>query len=810
MTPIATHAATTIPLESDDIFWANDSTGNQLFGSSMARGDINNDGFEDIVIGAPMYDKSSDGADQDVGRVTVVYGNANQWDDGSNDSGTTFTGEGQSNYAGTAVAVSDIDDDGYDDIFIGATGNGSTGAVYLVYGAADTLSSMDLNNAAFKKFTGQAGGHVGNALAGGGDINNDGADDIIVGDQDIDSLTGAVYVKYGKTDHTRFISSTFTSNDIKISGIESQDFAGSSLALGGDMNGDGYDDILIGACECGSDSTHTGGKAFVIYGDSTGNLGSTIALSSAITLTGEATGDKAGLSVSFAGDINNDGYADALIGAPANDSAFTDGGAAYILYGSSTRVTSKSLGHSSIIKLSGSRAEGNTGSFVTGGRDINNDSYPDMVIGTPSQVDPGGGRVHVLYGGAALETNQSINTASDLVFDSLVSGQANYTGSSAILGDWNGDGYNDISIGSPHQRVTLTEVGSVHTYYQRIDTDNDGRAANTEHVLFDGTDCDDNDITVHTTYTFYEDQDGDNSGTGNTQTACQGASPSAPSGYALSVANTTDCNDADATISTNQTYYQDSDGDGLGGDETLLSCSITVPDDYVTNSSDTNDTIANNGIEISGDGIDNDNDGTIDEINTLALNGSHPAYRNFSLSSSDEYKAAIRSVSARSHGVIRVTFTDNSIFDYTIFTTTTSKKTLYKNISNTGRIVAVSENGKTIRTVNLFTGAIIDSEAGIKSKKHFVTHALAIKDMRSDGSKEIILTSRDAQSTAHVAMLRIASNNTLKVQARKEMTNTPLDVKKTRFKSTVIELKNNKGRVLKTLTLNKNYQLSVR
>ena len=446
---------------------------------------------------------------------------------------------------------------------------------------------------------------------------------------------------------------------------------------------------------------------FVVYGDTTGNLGSTISLSSAITLTGEAAGDTAGFSVGFTDDINHDGYDDALIGAPGNDSAFTDGGAAYILYGSSTRTTSKSLGHSSIVKLSGSRTEGNTGYFVTGGRDINNDSYPDAVVSTPSQADPAGGRVHIIYGGAT-KTNQSINTASNLVIDSLVSGQANYTGTAVVLGDWNGDGYNDISIGSPHQRVTLTDVGSVHTYYQRIDGDQDGYAANTEHVLFDGNDCNDNDIATHTNYTVYEDQDGDQSGTGNTQVTCLGDSPVAPNGYALSVLNTTDCNDTDSAISANQTYYQDSDGDGLGSDETILTCSATPPDDYVSNSNDANDTITNNGIEISGDSIDNDGDGAIDEVNTLSLNGSHPAYRHFSLTPSDEYKTAIRSVSARPRGVIRVTFADNSIFDYSIFTTTTSKKTLYKNISNTGRIVAVSENGKTVRTVNLFTGAIID------------------------------------------------------------------------------------------------------
>ncbi len=901
-TPLSVHATTNIPLEMDDIFWANDSTGDQQFGSALAKGDINNDGFEDIVIGSDRYDKGSSASDENVGRVSIIYGSSSQWNDSTITSAVTITGENQEDFLGGAVAVGDVDNDGYDDIFMGATGYGANGAVYLVYGQSAPLSSISVTDSSVRKFTGESGvGYVGNSLSIG-DVNGDGRDDITVGAQFQSNTSlfvgpGSLYIKYG-LNGSRFGSGSFTSRDVKINGVTDYDYTGTSVSASGDLDHDGYDDIVIGACQCGGGN----GKTYVIYGSS--SLSSTINLSSAITLTGEQNFDKAGSSVSIVGDINNDTYDDLVIGAPGDDSAFTDGGSIYIIYGSSTRLTSRSLSDASIVQISGGREYGNTGSAITGGN-INNDSYDDILIGTPQQYDPAGGRVNIIYGKSTAMTADSLNSVSDIQIDSLVSGYSNYTGNAIIVGDWNGDNFPDLSIASYLQKVTLANVGAVHTYYQRIDADQDGYAASTDHVLFDGTDCDDTDISIYAQNTYYEDQDSDDSGTGNVQTLCQGASPSAPAGYRTSVADITDCNDTDSAVSANQTYYQDADGDtigsgnteticsatpsagyrrsvirsndcndadsavsanqtyyqdadndtigsgiteticsatpssgyrvsvsgtndcndsdsavttnrtyysdtdhdGLGSNDALLSCTATAPENYVSNSNDTNDSIANNGIEISGDGIDNDSDGVIDEVNTLASNGAHPAYKNLSITSSDDYKAAIQSVNPLTRGSVRVVFKDGSVYDYTIFTTTTSKKTLYTTIKNTGRIVTVSDNGKQIRTINLFTGAIIDTKTGIKSKTKFTVHTLLLQDIRNDGSLELLVTSSDKKKHTYVTLTRIAQSSSIAVKARAEIKGLAIDTRKTKIHSTTLQLRNSARKVLKSFTITKLYDL---
>ncbi len=166
-----------------------------------------------------------------------------------------------------------------------------------------------------------------------------------------------------------------------------------------------------------------------------------------------------------------------------------------------------------------------------------------------------------------------------------------------------------------------------------------------------------------------------------------------------------DCDDSDASVSTNQTYYLDADGDTLGSTTSTSVCSSTAPSGYVSNSSDTNDSIPNYGIEIYGDGADNDGDGTVDEMNLLSTNGLHPYY-----STLDPYDTAVKTSSITSFkglilGDIVVTYSDNSKYRYDIFTSKSFTATTVRSVSGTAYLVV--SLGSSASIVNGYTGEIV-------------------------------------------------------------------------------------------------------
>jgi hypothetical protein len=925
--PQASFALTQIDVETEgnSIQWANTATTTENLGRALASGDVNGDGIDDILIGNSGYDCtialgcSSDRAD--TGKVYLIYGSENTasspFDNNTINSAVTFTGMDANDYAGAAISIIDINNDTFGDIFIGSTGHSSNGAIHLIYGQSSPLSSILLDDSSVQTFTGQSGvsvsGYVGGSPIAGGDINNDGYNDIVVTAPAHGTTgglygNGAVYIKYGR--ELPFGDGSFDSFDVKINGVEDGDlfggssFTGTALAVG-DINNDSYEDIIIGASGIDIDGLADAGKTYILYGS--GSLSSVINLSGTTDIEISGASRYQSPSSIITTDLNTDGYADIVIGIASDNTAGTNAGSIRIVYGQASTLSNSTITDHTII--TGTDSYQLMGSGLAGGKDLNNDGKQDLVIGSPG-FTPGSysSQVHILFGSTSQETSGSINDKADILLQSLVQNHQNNFGSSFALGDFNGDGspqFTDIAIGAP---TTGPNKGVVYTFFQRFDNDDDGYdSPDADSVLFNGTDCDDTNIAIHTNYTFYQDEDNDNSGNGTTQVLCQGSSPSAPTGYRTSVLNTTDCNDSDVTISANQTYYQDADndaigsgateticsmtpssgyrvsvagsndcndsdatvsanqtyyldadadtigsgttteticsmtpssgyrtsvtgnndcndadaaisrnqtyysdadGDGLGSDTSLTECSLTAPNGYVTNSNDTNDTVVNNGVEISGDKVDNDGDGTTDEVNTVSGNGAHPGYKNLSVTSSDDYRNAIQSVSARTNGKIRVTFKDGSIYDYRVFTTSTSKKTLYKIIKGTGRIVAVSENGKQIRTVNLFSGAVLDTKTGIKSKTKFKKHSLIVQDIRSDGNLELLVTSSDTKKRASVTLIRITKKTTLSVKARKEISNVSVDIKKTKIKGSTIELRDSKRKILRVLKVSKLYEFT--
>jgi len=358
--------------------------------SLSAAGDVNDDGYADLIIGAPCND---DGGD-DAGAAYVILGPLTAGSSSLSDAHATLQGESADNRTGYAVAgVGDTNGDGQDDVFIGAYQADATaenaGSAYLVAGTITGLQDLSANAA---RITGAAANDsLGWSVAGGGDVNGDGLSDFLVGAYTNDTNAnnaGAAYLFTGP------LAGIFSADLAGASywGEAATDFAGFAVALGGDVDGDGYDDLLVsssGEDSGGSDA----GAVYLVLGANA--LGNHIVLSSAdAKLTGEEAGDRAGFSVGFAGDVNNDGHDELLIGARglhANDG--TQPGGAYLLYGPVSG--DQSLAEAGV-RLLGEGDGSYAGYAVAGGADMDGDGYDDFVVGAP-QIDGDDEAAGLLY-----------------------------------------------------------------------------------------------------------------------------------------------------------------------------------------------------------------------------------------------------------------------------------------------------------------------------------------------------------------------------------------------------------------------------
>jgi len=400
-------------------------TGNaagDIFGYSVSTaGDINNDGYDDIIVGAPWKNSFQ-------GAAYVIYGGPksamSNWDFSSgatlNPTSTGFiiTGNTAGDYLGVSVSTAgDINNDGYDDIIIGAHGKN---AAYVIYGGAkSTMSDIVLSSTTLNPsttgfmITGNAAGDTfGWSVSTAGDINNDEYDDIIVGAPRENGYQGAAYVIYGgaKSSMSNWdFSSGATLNPsatgFMITGNAANDQFGLSVSTAGDIDNDGYDDIIIGAPYKNSNQ----GAVYVIYGGDKSTmsnivLGSTTLdpTSTGFMITGSAVGDSFGNSVRIAGDVNNDGHDDIIAGAFGKNSIQ---GAAYVIFGGrkssmsnwdfSSGATLDPL--TTGFMITGNAAGDQFGVSVSTAGDINNDGYDDIIVGANTK-ESNQGAAYVIYG----------------------------------------------------------------------------------------------------------------------------------------------------------------------------------------------------------------------------------------------------------------------------------------------------------------------------------------------------------------------------------------------------------------------------
>ncbi len=292
-------------------------------------GDVNADGYADFLIGAPGYNTAR-------GKVYLLLGKANwQGTVSLANADAAFLGAADGDLAGSSVAgAGDVNGDGYADFLIGAPHH-SSGQAYLVLGRhiANWGTSFSLTNAD-ASFSGQAGDiNAGWSVAGAGDVNGDGLADMLISAPGGSLVAGNTYLLLGCSPANWGAGFNLGSADAVFVGELPDDNAGWSVAGAGDVNGDGYDDFLIGARD--NDETAIGaGKAYLLYGRAAADWGRAYALARADgTYLGEAAWDGAGDPLAAAGDVNGDGLADFLIGAKDNNEGGPSAGELHLILG---------------------------------------------------------------------------------------------------------------------------------------------------------------------------------------------------------------------------------------------------------------------------------------------------------------------------------------------------------------------------------------------------------------------------------------------------------------------------------------------
>ncbi|HQX74393.1 MAG TPA: integrin alpha, partial [Chitinophagaceae bacterium] len=399
--------------------------------SVASAGDVNGDGFSDVMIGARLYD---DGF-SDEGKVFVYHGSATGLSATPNS--TPDDADQLNAYFGFSIAsAGDINGDGYSDVIIGAysfdDGFTDEGKAFVYHGSAAGLSATPNST---PDDADQVFAYFGFSVASAGDVNADGYSDVIIGayqyndGANIDE--GLAFVYHGSAAGLS-ASPNNTPDDADQSGAN----FGVSVACAGDVNGDGYSDVIIGAWTYDDSGNNDEGRAFVYFGSATG-----------LSATPNSTPDDAdqafaqfGISVASAGDVNGDGYSDVIIGANGfNDGANTDEGRTFVYNGSPGKLNTTEQ-----VQLDNSQNNAQMGYSVACAGDVNGDGYSDVIIGaryfTNGQQEEGA--VFIYYGSTTgvsnvVQTQLEVNVA-----------YANLGTSVSCAGDVNGDGYSDVVVSS--------------------------------------------------------------------------------------------------------------------------------------------------------------------------------------------------------------------------------------------------------------------------------------------------------------------------------------------------------------------------
>ena len=456
--------------------------------SVSSAGDVNGDGLTDLIIGAP-------GANSNSGKTYVIYGTKKKRKKkkgriqlskiASGKGGFVIYGESAGSGSGEIVSsAGDVNGDGIDDVIIGAQnwGNG-TGSAYVVFGKRGSNSAIKLSDiaAGIGGFVIRGEGendHCGMAVGSAGDVNGDGLADLLVGAKYAGKQgNGRSYIVYGKKGNNKAIQLSdiaagfggilIEAEPLELSENGTTDLRhgnGNYVTSGGDINGDGINDVVIGANGENDDpSSSSSPYAYVLYGgrkEATAvQLSDIAAGNGGFVVYGEPTSGRSQRPISSSGDINGDGIDDLIMGVPADSTRNKSSSNTYVIFG--TKLIRQRPVNLSLIAagvggfvIRGKLSYNNSGISVSASHDYNNDGIDDVLIGAPGQAYSGNNnRSYVVFGkkGSSRPTVELSKISAGKEGFVLSGGsKSNFSGISVdYIDDFNGDGRAEMIIGSP-------------------------------------------------------------------------------------------------------------------------------------------------------------------------------------------------------------------------------------------------------------------------------------------------------------------------------------------------------------------------
>lgn len=427
------------------------SVGDRLGSALAGRGDLDGDGRPDLALGSTEADLGGN----DSGAAWLLLGAVSGQVSMAEATVALYGASGDK--AGEQVSLGgDVDGDGLDDFTVGASrsdlsGLSNSGTAWLLYGPASASGALaDVADAGV--YGDVAGGYAGEAVALVSDVDGDGLDELLLGASKAsgdEAGSGLVYLVAGPVSGTGTVSALATAT---LAGVSASDAVGTDLLDGADLDGDGLGDLVIGAAKAAGTGPESG-AVYVVFGPVSGAL--SLADADA-ALYGASPGDQAGVSAA-AGDTDGDGVLDLLMGAPFDDTATSDAGAAPLFLGPIRGV--KSADEADAL-LMGVKAGDRAGFAVALPGDYDGDGVGDLWVGA-DQTDEGGssaGSAVMFFG--PVSGLVSLDGAAMRLAGPELGIHAGYV--VAPLGDRDGDGFGDVGVGAYKANDGGIESGTIY------------------------------------------------------------------------------------------------------------------------------------------------------------------------------------------------------------------------------------------------------------------------------------------------------------------------------------------------------------